>query len=226
MRATFRSLISPLIAFALLLGVSAARAETQQQVLIDKSRFSIEKLLNNPDFTRMRAALKNAQGVLIIPSLLRGGIIIGGEGGTGVLMSRDANGEWSYPAFFSVGGGSIGLQIGFQDSEAVLVINTLKGLNAILNNNMKLGFDASVAFGEVGQGIAGSTTTALTADIEAYTKNRGLFAGGAFTGSVVSERADLNRDFYGAGATARAIVMDRAFRNPEADALRTAVVVQ
>lgn len=141
-------------------------------------------------------------------------------------MSRDANGEWSYPAFFSLGGGSVGLQIGFQDSEAVFVINTLKGLNAILNNNMKLGFDASIAFGEVGQGIAGSTTTALSADIEAYTKNRGLFAGGAFTGSVVSERADLNRDFYGTGATARAIVMDRSFRNPDAEALRTAVVVQ
>lgn len=212
-------------AFALLVTVSgaSARAETNQEEMVSKARLTVERLMNNPDFGRMKVALKGAQAVMIFPSILKGSFIIGAEGGNGVLLTKDANGEWSYPAFYTLGAGSIGLQAGFQDSEAVFVINTLKGLNAILNNNFKFGVEASVAVGPVGQGIEGSTTTALGADIEAYSATRGLFAGGSFEGAVIYERSDWNRAYYEVGASARGIVMDRAFRNPQADALREAM---
>jgi lipid-binding SYLF domain-containing protein len=218
--------LQTVLGFALALFVAsgaAARAETNQEELVSKARLTIERLSASPDFGRMDAAIKGAQGVMIFPSILKGGLIIGAEGGNGVLMTKDANGEWSYPAFYTLGAGSLGLQAGFQDSEAVLVINTLKGLNAILNNNFKFGLDASVALGPVGQGIEGSTTTALGPDIEAYSATRGLFAGGSFEGAVTYERGDWNRNYYEVGASARGIVMERAFRNPQADALRDAM---
>lgn len=202
---------------------SAARAETNQEEMVSKARLTIERLSTNPDFGRMNAAIKTSHAVMIFPSVLKGSFIIGAEGGNGVLLTKDANGEWSYPAFYTLGAGSIGLQAGFQDAEAVLVINTLKGLNAVLNNNFKFGVEASVALGPVGQGIEGSTTTAFGADIEAYSATRGLFAGGSFEGAVMYERADWNRNYYEVGASARGIVMERAFRNPQADGLREAM---
>ena len=207
----------------ILLAVPAAAPRAQDaksQELVDKARYTLERMLASPDFSRMPGTLKRAYGVIIMPSIIKGGFILGGEGGSGVLMTRDANNQWSYPAFYGMGAGSIGLQIGFQDSEVVFAINTLKGLNAILNNNFKLGVDASVALGPVGQGIEGSTTTAAGADIEAFSKNRGLFAGGAFEGAVIYELAERNRDYYGLGSSARAIVMDRSFTNANAESLR------
>jgi lipid-binding SYLF domain-containing protein len=212
--------------FALVLAIAAspaARAETNQEEMVSKARLTIERLSTNPDFGRMNAAIKTAQAVMIFPSVLKGSFIIGAEGGNGVLLTKDANGEWSYPAFYTLGAGSIGLQAGFQDSEAVFVINTLKGLNAALNNNFKFGVEASVALGPVGQGIEGSTTTAFGADIEAYSATRGLFAGGSFEGAVMYERSDWNRNYYEVGASARGVVMERAFRNPLADSLREAM---
>lgn len=213
------------LAVAMLAWLPAAHAQEAQE-LVDKSRISLERLVSHPDFTRLKAALKDAHGVLIFPSILKGGFIFGAEGGSGVLLTRDAKGEWSYPAFYGMGAGSFGFQIGFQDSEAVFVINTLKGLNAVLNNNFKFGIDASIAVGPVGQGIEGSTTTAVGADIEAYSKNRGLFAGGAFEGAVVYERDGLNKEYYGQGATARTITMDRQFKNARAEGLRTAAHIK
>ena len=202
---------------------SAARAETNQEELVSKARLTIERLSASPDFGRMNAAIKTSQAVMIFPSVLKGSFIIGAEGGNGVLLTKDANGEWSYPAFYTLCAGSIGLQAGFQDSEAVFVINTLTGLNAILNNNFKFGIEASVALGPVGQGIEGSTTTAFGADIEAYSATRGLFAGGSFEGAVMYERSDWSRNYYEVGAAARGVVMERAFRNPQADGLRDAM---
>ncbi len=222
MRIPLRTLFGFTLVLALATS-SIARAETSQEELVSKARLTIERLSANPDFGRMNAAVKTSQAVMIFPSVLKGSFIIGAEGGNGVLVTKDANGEWSYPAFYTMGAGSIGLQAGFQDSEVVLVINTLKGLNAVLNNNFKFGVDASVALGPVGQGIEGSTTTAFGADIEAYSATRGLFAGGSFEGAVTYERADWNRNYYEVGATARGIVMDRAFRNAQADGLREAM---
>ena len=104
----------------ILLAVPAAAPRAQDaksQELVDKARYTLERMLASPDFSRMPGTLKRAYGVIVMPSIIKGGFILGGEGGSGVLMTRDANNQWSYPAFYGMGAGSIGLQIGFQDSE-------------------------------------------------------------------------------------------------------------
>ena len=224
-----RALTGLLLAGALALPATApARAdEGTPSEIVTTSKFTAQSLLNSPDYTRLRAMAKDAKGVLIFPSLLKAGFIFGVEGGSGVLLTKDADGVWSYPAFYTMVSGSFGLQIGFQDAEVIFLIMTTPGLNAILNNNVKLGVDVSIAAGPVGQGLEGSTTTSFGADIAAFSRTRGLFGGGAFEGAVAIERGDWNRAYYGsAGANARTIVMDRAFTNPGADELRAALIVE
>ncbi len=191
--------------------------------LVEKARITFTGMYNDPDYTQLKRHMKLAKAVLIIPSQLKGAFILGAEGGSGVLVARDANGAWGYPAFYTFGSGSIGFQVGFQNAEAVLVIMTERGLNAIINNQVKLGVDLSVAVGPVGRGIQGATTTSVGDDIVAFSRTSGLFAGGSLDGSVIVKRDDWNSAFYGAGATPRAIIFDKKFSNPKADPLREAL---
>ena len=192
------------------------RAASDAQELVDKARFTAEKMLKHPDTTTMRRWVRNAKGVLIIPSLLKAGFVIGGEGGRGVLLARNSTNVWSPPAFYTIGSGSLGLQIGFQDSEVMLIIMTDGALEAILSSKVKLGADASVAAGPVGIGVEGATTTNLGADILAYALPRGAYVGASVEGSVVVEDDALNKSYYGRNATPRAIVIGRKFSNPSA----------
>lgn len=200
-----------------------ARADSDAEALLEKARLTFQSMYNDKDYTQLKRHMTLAKAVLIIPSQLKAAFILGAQGGSGVLVSRDLNGVWGYPAFYTIGAGSVGLQIGFQNSEAVLVIMTDKGLNAIINNQVKLGLDVSVAIGPVGRGLSGSTTTAAGADIVAFSRTQGLFAGGSLEGSVIVKRDDWNSEFYGSGATPRAIVYDKKFSNPKADRFREAL---
>jgi lipid-binding SYLF domain-containing protein len=216
-----------LFAALVLVGTSAlfhpARADSDAEALVEKARISFLAMYNDKNYTQLKRQLKFAKALLIIPSQLKAAFIVGAQGGSGVLIARDLNGAWGYPAFYTIGSGSLGLQIGFQNSEAVLEIMTDKGLNAVINNQVKLGVDASVAVGPVGEGISGSTTTAAGADIVTFSRTEGLFAGGSLDGAVIVKRDDWNTVFYGKGATPRAIVYDKTFSNPKADALREAL---
>jgi lipid-binding SYLF domain-containing protein len=224
MKNLIRSLLLAVMAPLAVPAQAEDNPKVDAQEVVSGATFTIQRLFDDPDFTRLKAMAKDAKGVLIIPSLLKAGFILGAEGGNGVLLSRDANGVWSYPSFYTLGGGSIGLQAGFQDSEVVLLILTNNGLNAVLNNNVTLGVDASVAAGPVGQGIEGSTTTNFGADIAAFSKTRGLFGGGALKGALAYERDDLASAYYNTpNVTARAIVMERLYTNAGADALRAAL---
>ena len=220
-----RILSFAIIAAVCCLAVSA-RAASEQQELIDKSRLTAEKMLAHPDFPSLRKWMSSARGVLVVPSLLKASFFVGGEGGNGVLLGRDASGNWSYPALYSIGTASLGLQIGFQDAEVMFVIMTERGLHAVINNQVKLGADASVAIGPKGAGVEGATTTALTADIYSFSLNRGLFAGVSFEGSLVYSRNDWDQAYYGPAANPRAIVIERKFSNPAAEPLRAALVVR
>jgi lipid-binding SYLF domain-containing protein len=162
--------------------------------------------------------------VLVVPSLIKGGFILGAEGGSGVLLARDARGQWSGPAFYTLGTGSIGLQAGVQDSEVILVIVTEKGLNAILDKSFKLGADASVAAGPIGgAGVAAATTAGLGADIYAFARTRGAFAGISLEGTAVVRREAWNKAYYGKAVDPRAILIQRQLSSPGADRLRRAL---
>jgi lipid-binding SYLF domain-containing protein len=160
---------------------------------------------------------------MIFPRVFRGGLIVGGEGGYGVLLARDGGGNWSSPAFYSIGSGSVGLQIGVSDSQLMIFIMNDKALNAVLQNQFKIGGDASIAVATVGAGIEGSTTAALRADIVSVAKSRGLFAGITLEGSLMSRRNGDNAAYFGRQVSAEQIVISMEVHNPGADNLRAAL---
>ncbi len=206
------------------MALGACQAElpaTAGQELVVKSRLVLEGMKIDPGFETFREYMKDAKAIVIIPALLKAGFVFGAEGGSGVLLARNQKGEWSYPAFITLGGGSFGLQAGFQDSEVAFVILTENGVNAVVSDEVKLGFDGSISVGSLGKGIEGSTTTGFGGDIVAFSKSVGIFAGVSFEGAVIHEREDINALYYGTDtATARGIVMQGGFKNPQAEQLR------
>ncbi|MFY8106174.1 MAG: lipid-binding SYLF domain-containing protein [Elstera sp.] len=195
-----------------------------QQELVNRAKISVDSLRSDPNLGKpINNLLKRAYGVMVFPNLFKAGFILGGEGGNGVLMVKGPDGTWSSPAFFGMGSGSLGLQIGVQQSEVMLIIMNEGGLRKILNNSMKLGADASVAVGPVGAGIEASTTANMSADIYTYSKASGLFGGGSLEGSVLSPREEWNAAYYGSGSTTRAIVVERKFENYGSNALKAAL---
>ncbi|MDA0260890.1 MAG: lipid-binding SYLF domain-containing protein [Proteobacteria bacterium] len=205
-----------------LVALGDVRAQTDEpQVLVDKARITIETFAGDPQMGAMRNLIKQAKGVLIVPRFLKGGFIVGGSGGSGVLLGRE--GEWSSPAFFTMGGGSIGLQIGVQVSEVVLLLMTSRAVDAIIHNEVKLGADASVAVGPLGRGAEASTTTDLNTDIFSFSRAKGLFAGVSLEGAVVKARADWNRMYYRKPTTVREILFRRGAQTDRADELKAAL---
>lgn len=214
---------APIVLLAALLCATGARpaaALSQEQEVVEKARITATKLLTNKDFSALPDKMKDAKAVLIIPALIKGAFFFGAEGGTGVLLARSEQGSWSYPAFYSMGAGSFGLQIGAQSAEVVLLIMNEGALNAILKNQLKLGADASFAVGEIGAGVEGSTTTNVNADIIAFSNAEGLFAGVSLEGAVINTRESMDEAYYGKRVTARDIVIDQKQSNGGADSLR------
>ncbi len=203
--------------------IKSALATSAAEELVEESRFSIERMLADPDLPKLREWIGKARGVLIIPELVKGGFILGAEGGSGVLMVRGADGTWSSPAFYTLAAGSFGFQAGGQVSEVVFTLMTEGAVEALLSDEIKLGVDASVAVGPLGMGIEVSTTTNLDADIYAVSKSVGLFGGGSLEGAKLISRGAWNAEYYGAAATPRAVVIERSFFNPQAEKLRNAV---
>jgi len=199
---------------------SVAWADAKRQSLVDQSLSTARKVLSGKDYPDTLKLMPKARAVLIIPELVQGGFIIGAAGGRGVLLTRTAPGDWSYPAFYGMGSGSVGLQVGGKVSEIVFIILTDKGLQAILEHKFKFGAEAGVTMVAVGAGIEGASTAALGTDIVAFASSNGLFAGASLEGSYIDADNDWNALYYGAGANGRAIVADKRFSNPGADPLR------
>ena len=216
--------IAALMAVLIAAAPAVEAQSNDNQERVDKAAAILERMAAEPDAIPLRNTLKNAKAVLIFPSILKAAFLVGAEGGNGVLVARSSDGEWSDPAFYTMGSGSVGFQIGVQDSEVLMAIMTERGLEAIIANNAKLGVDASVALGPIGAGIGGATTTNFGGDIAVFTKNQGLFGGFSFEGSVVYERDDQERDYYGSDqASARGIVLERKFSNAGAAKLKEIV---
>jgi SH3 domain-containing YSC84-like protein 1 len=199
---------------------TSSRADAKRQSLVDQCLDSARKVLSGKDYPDAVRNMTKAKAVLIVPELVQGGFILGAAGGRGTLLTRKAPGDWSYPAFYGMGSGSIGLQVGGKVSEIVFIILTDKGLTAILDHKFKFGAEAGVTMVAVGMGIEGASTAAGGADIVAYSSSAGLFAGASLEGSYLDADNDWNALYYGPGATGRAIVLDRRFTNPGAEPLR------
>jgi lipid-binding SYLF domain-containing protein len=197
-----------------------ARADARRQSLVDSCLESARKVLDGKDFPDAARNMTNAKGVLIVPELVQGGFFIGAAGGRGTLMARNGARDWSPPAFYGMGSGSFGLQIGAKVSEMLFIIRTDKGLAAILDHKFKFGAEGGVTLVAVGIGLEGASTSAMGADIVAFGNSAGLFAGVSLEGSYLDADNDWNALYYGSGATTKAIVLDRRFSNPGAEPIR------
>ncbi len=218
-----RALLLGVLAFGFLLAAARPAPAGDAEKLVETSRFTVQRLLDDKDFFKLHNYLRRAKGVLIIPQLIKGGLILGAEAGSGVLMVRGSDGTWSPPAFYTLAAGSIGLQIGGQVSEVVFTVMNDGAVDALLKNEFKLGADISVAVGPLGAGLEASATTNFDADVLAFSKSAGLFGGGALEGAKIFERPELSAEFYGVEATPRSILIERRFNNTAADRLRAAI---
>jgi len=207
----------------LLVGPRVARASSEQQALVDRATLTVNEFMRDQHAADVRAVIRRARAVMVFPRVFRGGFILGGEGGSGVLLARDGAGNWSSPAFYGLGSGSIGLQAGVQDSQIMLFIMNDRALNAVLQSQFKFGADASIAIATIGAGIEGSTTAALRADIVSVSRTRGLFAGVSLSGSLLSRRNEDNAAYFGRQVTSEDIVLRMEVHNPGADNLRAAL---
>ncbi len=220
-----RNLVRHFLAFIIIAGLSSgitvqALAASETEELIVKSRLTVEKLLAHRDFPNLRDWIKKSKGVLIIPSLLKAGFLIGGSGGNGVMLSRNKDGDWSYPAFYTLTAASLGLQAGVSDAEVMLVIMSDGAMQALIDKEVTLGGDASIAIGTEGAGVKGATTLDLGKDIFSFSKEVGLYGGATVEGAWVRKREAFNTEYYGTKATAKEILLERKFSNPGADMLR------
>lgn len=197
-----------------------ALADAERQALVNDATKAAQTLIEGPDFPDVQRLLPRARAVMIVPAMVQGGFILGAAGGRGVMLARLPSGGWSNPAFYGMGAGSVGLQIGGKVSEVMLIVLTEKGLNALLEDRFKFGAEAGVTVVSLGAGVGGSTTTAVGADIVAYSKSVGLFAGGALEGSYVAPDNDWNKLYYGGTPNTRAILFENRFSNPGAQELR------
>jgi lipid-binding SYLF domain-containing protein len=149
-----------------------------------------------PDAGIPQEVLGSAECVAVVPSMLKGGFIVGAKYGRGLASCRTPKG-WSAPAFFVVTGGSFGFQIGGQAVDLVMLIMNKNGMKHLLSSQFALGADASVAAGPVGRHAEGNTDWKMRAEVLTYSRARGLFAGVSLNGAVIKQDKDSTREFYG-----------------------------
>jgi lipid-binding SYLF domain-containing protein len=218
------AVISLIGAAALLLGASqTALAGSEQDQLVERAKFTVDNLAKQSNMDQFRKLLAVAKGVVVFPQVLKAGFFVGGAGGSGVLLGQDANGNWTSPAFYTMGQGSIGLQFGAEAKELVLIVMTEKGLKAIIDNQVKLGGDVSAAVGPVGANVGASTTTNMKVDVFSFANTKGLFIGASVEGSILAAKYSSNEAYYGKPVTAQQIVLEQTINNPQADGLKAAL---
>jgi lipid-binding SYLF domain-containing protein len=198
-----------------------ASAGIDEDELVTKSHYTVERVAKDADVgPNVRSLIRRAKAVMIFPNVLKGAFFFGAEGGNGVLVARNAQGDWGYPAFYTMGSASFGLQIGGQSQEILLLIMSERGLSSVLHNEVKLGADISAAAGPMGIGAEASTTTNLRADIYSFSVNQGAFIGASVEGAVIHPRDNKNHNYYGdKKATPESIVLKALHQNDQANKL-------
>ena len=212
--------MAALVATVAVTACSTGSTPGAQQTLVDRATLTVNDMMTQTVSDDPKDLLRRAKAVMVCPRIFKAGFFFGGEGGNCVLLARAGNGTWSYPAFYTIGSGSFGLQFGISDSQFIMMVLTEKGLNALLDSQIKLGANAGIAIATLGAGIQGSTTTAVGADIVAFSASRGLFGGVALEGSVMSADTPADQTYYGQPYGPRDLVMRMQGSNPGADPLR------
>ena len=208
--------IAATLAACLTLGAPAlsasqnSRQASDEVELVQKSMEVLRDLTKVPEDGIPRELLERAQGIIVIPSLVKGGFIIGAKHGKGLMSAKNASGAWSAPAIVKMTGGSIGWQIGVESVDLVLLVMNRKGIEQMLQDKFTLGGDLSVAAGPVGRSAQAGTNAQANAGILAYSRSKGLFAGATFEGGALHGDEDDNRTLYGREVSLKEIVLENA----------------
>ncbi len=179
-----------------------------------KAATVFNEIMAAPDSAVPSDILEKAECVAVFPSVIKAGFIVGGRGGRGVVSCRTAQG-WSAPAFLNLGGGSIGLQIGAQATDFVMLFMNKEGVNSLLSSKFTLGGDASVAAGPIGRQAGADTDIAMKAQILSYSRSRGVFAGLELKGVAITVDKDDMKNIYGEDATAKEVLQENKRTAPE-----------
>jgi SH3 domain-containing YSC84-like protein 1 len=180
----------------------------------------LNEIQSAPDSGIPEEILSKSECVAVVPSMLKGGFIVGAKYGRGLASCRTPKG-WSTPAFFTVTGGSVGFQIGGQAVDLVMLIMNNDGMQHLLSSQFALGADASVAAGPVGRHAEGNTDWKMRAQVLTYSRARGIFAGVSLNGAVIKQDKDSTRDFYGHMVTSKAALTGEVDPPPAANAFLT-----
>ena len=162
----------------------------------DSASRVFEQVMGAPDRSIPRELLDRAEAVAVFPGMLKAGFVVGGRGGSGVI-SRRVTGGWSAPAFFKMGGASVGLQIGAAKTDLILLFMNESALRGLLEDKLEMGGEASAAAGPVGRTASATTNLTLDAGILSYSRSKGLFAGLELKGAVINPDNNLNEALYG-----------------------------
>lgn len=189
---------------------------------MDKAADVLHQIMASGDKGIPEEVLEHAKCVAVVPHMVKGGFVFGAEGGRGVATCRTSNG-WSAPAFFSIEGGSWGLQIGVEGIDLVMIVQNDKGMEQLLNSKFKIGADASAAAGPVGRHASADTDWKMDAEILTYSRAKGVFAGLALNGAAVHEDKDSMQAVYGPDATERGVLLGHVPPPPSAHAFLAAV---
>jgi lipid-binding SYLF domain-containing protein len=193
------------------LAVGVARADAQSPELaasFARATTALYEMINVPDGKGIpREALAKAHAVAVFPGVVKGALLIGGTSGDGVVTAHRADGAWGPPAILRMSGGSLGIQIGAEITDVVLLIMTPKGLQGLLSSEFTIGADMSAAAGPSGARSELSTDLKFTTDLVTYSRTKGLFAGLSFSGASVRAADDWNHSLYGRGYTIQEILL-------------------
>lgn len=194
-------------AVALLLGGGWAAARSSDEVArVQDSLDVLRDLTSTPDNSIPNYLLDRAEAIVVIPSLVKGGFVVGAKHGKGVISTRGEGRSWSSPAFVTMTGGSVGWQVGVASVDLVLLVMNRDGVNDLLADKFTVGGNASVAAGPVGRSAEAATDAKLSSQILAYSRTKGLFAGAVLEGSSLRGDKDGNKAFYSRPIGVREVV--------------------
>lgn len=205
MHSKTRSLLLGLLLAVPLLAAAGVKEEKRAQAAVAVLR----EVQSVPDIEIPESLLSKAYAIAVIPDVVKVGLVVGGRRGKGLISVRQMDGTWSNPAYISITGGSFGFQAGVQSADIILVFRTQRGVDNLVSGKFTLGADASVAAGPVGRQASAATDIELKAEILAYARTRGLFAGIALDGSALAIDYDAIERVYGRGTSPRALFEGR-----------------
>ncbi len=219
------AMLAVIFSFGLVSGSNTgamAADDTEAQSIVDKAQGTFGDMMSDSNFSWMEKYIKQAKAIIIFPQVLKGGFFIGGSAATGVLLVRNPKtGSWSEPAFYTLASITLGLQIGGEAAELIMLAMNQEAIDHVLTSSVKLSGDASIAAGPLGGGAKGSVTVpAMTADYVSFTKAKGLYAGVNLEGALLAVRNSLDKSYYGKTVTPKEIFYGKNVDNPGADGLR------